>query len=372
VMGFGLLTGAALGARVFGLLLIVYLGVAIITCVPRPILRDRAASVRFVLASSWAFVPALLLAYTIMIAAWPWARLAPLNPVRGLFIFADFHYHIRTLLAGAEYEMATVPRWYVPIYVLVKLPLLTLLGAATALVLTAVPRLAGDAMGDARRRKTWLVIFAVVFPLACQVIGNGPAFTGLRHFLFVVPPLTILAGVAFDTVLATLATRRREYAAGAMALIAATLIWHASVLVRLHPYEYLYYNPFVGGLKGASGRYVTDYWVNIMPEAVGDLEDYLKRATPRAIPSGYTVAVCGERLPFEKRSHPHLQWTPDWPKADFFIAPTHMSCDRVLAGKVVTTIERMGVPIGVVKDRRAITRPEFAQASDAAQDHTMP
>jgi hypothetical protein len=155
-----------------------------------------------------------------------------------------------------------------------------------------------------------------------------------------------------------------------MALVAASLVWHAGVLVRLHPYEYLYYNPLVGGLKGASGRYVTDYWVNIMPEAVAELEDFLKRTPPRAVAENYMVGVCGERLPFEQRPHAHLQWTPDWPRADFFIAPTHMSCDRVLAGKVIATISRMGVPIGVVKDRRAITRPQVVQAESA--DHTMP
>jgi hypothetical protein len=36
------------------------------------------------------------------------------------------------------------------------------------------------------------------------------------------------------------------------------------------------------------------------------------------------------------------------------------NCDRALDGKVIATIERLGVPIGVVKDRRAVTRPDVA------------
>ena len=51
-----------------------------------------------------------------MIVAWPWAALAPLNPVRGLFAFCDFHYPMRTVLDGQVYEMADVPRLYEPIY----------------------------------------------------------------------------------------------------------------------------------------------------------------------------------------------------------------------------------------------------------------
>ena len=54
------------------------------------------------------------------------------------------------------------------------------------------------------------------------------------------------------------------------------MAWNAGMLVRLHPYQYLFYNPLVGGLQGASGEYVTDYRVNIMPEAVEDLQAPLR------------------------------------------------------------------------------------------------
>jgi hypothetical protein len=141
----------------------------------------------------------------------------------------------------------------------------------------------------------------------------------------------------------------------------AALVWNAAMLVRLHPYEYLFYNPLVGGLEGAARHYAMDYWVNIMPEAVNDLEAYVTtvdRANPHR---RYTVAVCGERLPFEKEADSRLQWVEDWTKADFFIAPTHMNCDRALNGRVIATIKRLGVPIGVVKDRRALVHGEVAR-----------
>ena len=65
-------------------------------------------------------------------------------------------------------------------------------------------------------------------------------------------------------------------------------------------------------------------------------------------------------MPFEKEADARLQWTRDWSRADFFIAPTHMNCDRALEGKVVATIERLGVVIGVVKDRRAVIHRSVA------------
>ena len=51
-----------------------------------------------------------------------------------------------------------------------------------------------------------------------------------------------------------------------------------------------------------------------------------------------------------------------WERADFFIAPTHMNCDRILGGKEIVAIKRLGVTIGVVKDRRALNRTTVANA----------
>jgi hypothetical protein len=70
--------------------------------------------------------------------------------------------------------------------------------------------------------------------------------------------------------------------------------------------------------------------------------------------------VCGERLPFEKEADSRLEWTKDANRGDFFIAPTNMNCDRYLDGRVIATIERLGVVIGVVKDRRELIKRNVA------------
>lgn len=354
VIGFGALLGAALGMRVLGLLMIGYAGLACLLYMQwrgGP-MRDRLG---FFARSLIAFLPAFIIGYLIMISAWPWSALAPLNPIRGLLDFGQFNYKIYTPFAGHIYEMAKVPRWYVPAYLSIKLPLLMLGGAVIALLFIVVGGRASP-LATERRLQTGLIAFIAVFPVFCEVVAHGPADTGLRHFLFVVPAVAALAGIGLDWLLRAFAARSRMLMAGAATAIVAALAWNASLLVRLHPYEYLYYNPLVGGLEGASRRYVTDYWVNIMPEAVDGLEAYVAKLDGTGPGRKYLVAVCGERLPFEKEAGPRLQWTEDWNEAEFFIAPTHMNCDRALDGKVVATIVRLGVPIGVVKDRRLLAQ----------------
>jgi hypothetical protein len=360
-LGFGLMLGAALGLRAVGLLLLLYTLVAIACRLPQPLSANTA--VRFAVHSLVAFLPAFAIGYAIMIAAWPWAALDLFNPIRAGLAFAHFHYPIKTLLAGQTYLMAEVPRWYLPTYLAIKLPLAMLLGAALALTFaTGLVRSPPGNEAGRRRIEIGVLALTALFPVLAQVVSHGPAFSGMRHLMFVVPPLAVLAGVGFDNTLAWLEARRRAFAVAGIVALGAGLLWPASVLLRLHPYEYLYFNALVGGLQGATGRYDTDYWVNVMHEAVVDLEGFLDREKGPHAARWYFVAVCGERVPFEKEAEARgrLRMAIGDDPADFFIASTHENCHNAIDGKVIATITRMGVPIGVVKDRRQITQPHLA------------
>jgi hypothetical protein len=366
VASFGVLCGCALGIRVLGLFLLGYAGLVVLLHAPIGRGKTRRDVATFIARSTVTLIPGVLIAYAIMIAAWPWAALAPLNPLRALFTFADLHYPIYTMLAGHIYRMNDVPRWYAPTYIAIKLTLPLLIGAGLALVFALLPQRIGGTINNPCRKEIAFVAVAASLPLLCDVAVRGSDFTGMRHFLFLAPPIAVLAGAGLNGALDRLAGHGRFAMQAALALVLLALVWDASRLYRLHPDEYLFYNPLVGGLAGASRRYATDYWVNIMPEAVADLERYLDRtegASGHALRNRrYLVVVCGERLPFENRADARLQWARDWHHADFFIAPTHMNCDRALEGRAVATIKRLGVPIGVVKDLRSVSRQGFAQS----------
>ncbi len=344
-LGFGLLLGAGLGLRAMGLLLPFYLGVVVLWQAFRHSeeWRERA---RFIRQTTVRFLPAMALAYVIMIASWPWASLALFNPVKAVWAFAHFHYEIRTMLAGKVYLMDQVPRWYIPTYLAIKLPLILFAGVALALAAAVWPRPAGECAR--MRREIALVAVVAAFPVLCVVALHGPAFTGMRHVMYVVPPLTVLAGIGFDRGLAALERLGPLALGSSFAALAAGFVWQAAQLVALHPHQHLFFNSLVGGLEGASRRYATDYWVNIMPEAVKGLEAYVGDRRAR-----YTAGVCGERISFEHMGS-QFRWTGDWLQADFFIAPTNMNCDRVLRGRTAFTIEREGVVIGVVQDLRGL------------------
>jgi len=127
-------------------------------------------------------------------------------------------------------------------------------------------------------------------------------------------------------------------------------------MVRLHPYEYVYYNQFIGGLPGAYGKYETDYWAVSYYEATRMLVKYLKDENPKNFSSTkYIVYAEGpdqsasyyfpENLSIRKG---HLRWD-----SEFVVVFTRFNSFKNPAyGKNILTVERFGVPLSFVKDLR--------------------
>jgi hypothetical protein len=88
-------------------------------------------------------------------------------------------------------------------------------------------------------------------------------YDGYRHFLFMLSPLFIFAGFAFEKIFEVLKTR------WAIGIITSILLASGVYgFIQLHPYEYAYYNSFAGGTSGAFRTYETDYWLTCYKEAV--------------------------------------------------------------------------------------------------------
>jgi hypothetical protein len=124
------------------------------------------------------------------------------------------------------------------------------------------------AMAMARRRGLIIVAAAVVLPIGILILQRTRLYDGIRHVLFVIPMLAIIAGAGFRILLGPL---RR---AGLLFAMVAGL-WTGNVvvtLIKLHPFEYVAMNTFAGGTRGAYGRFELDYLGVAATEALRRLE----------------------------------------------------------------------------------------------------
>ena len=118
-----------------------------------------------------------------------------------------------------------------------------------------------------------ILLLAAVFPIAYVIIQKSILYNAERHVTFVLPPLACLAAWGGYSMFASLNGTGKKLATIS---VLAYLSFHVVTMVRLHPDEYVYFNQFVGGLKGANGLYETDYWGNSYREAVHDLTHYVQ------------------------------------------------------------------------------------------------
>jgi hypothetical protein len=93
-------------------------------------------------------------------------------------------------------------------------------------------------------------------------------YDGMRHFLFVLPPVFVVAAAGAQSLLRLVRDTRWRLAL-AFALILPGLVG----IIRQHPYEYTYFNSLIGGTAGAFRRYETDYWLTCYKESVERLEE---------------------------------------------------------------------------------------------------
>jgi hypothetical protein len=112
-----------------------------------------------------------------------------------------------------------------------------------------------------------LILLWFVIPVAYVLLRRPSMYDGLRHFLFILPPVFIFTGIAFEFLIEHIAISWLR--AGLILILIAPGI---AGIIHLHPYEYTYYNSFVGGTSGAFRAYETDYWLTCYKEAVEDLD----------------------------------------------------------------------------------------------------
>lgn len=265
----GVVLGLAMAIRVIALLWVPVLGLLVVAWLA---LRGRAGVRRAALGLAVVGVAS----YLTILATWPYIFL---NPIGGLpdsiASMSKYPWDDAILFGGEMIQAEQLPRTYVPTWLWQGSPWLTMLLALAGTVL---------AVADLVRRRgsaaDLLLVAAWLLPVLALVGMRPTLYNALRHFLFVLPPMLLLAAHALVVGVAWLlaradAARWRRWAAGAVVAVAVAA--QVQVLVgvaRIYPYEYMYFNAASGGFEEQHPQYETDYWGVCGREAVLWLQDH--------------------------------------------------------------------------------------------------
>jgi hypothetical protein len=356
----GLATGLAISTRFGGILSQLYLIGAMVMCALSLIpARDRRKG--SLIAISVRTLSALMIGWVTAIAMWPW--LLGSDPV--VRFLEVYRYFIRSYVQfefeawGQKLTSGALPWHYIAGQLVARLPegFVALLFIAVVFGVVALGRffwkcgvgIKQNGLGGlltsvselAQWRGVLIVAAAALGPPIFVVARGSVVFDGLRHLLFILPMLALLAAWALLRI-APLLLRMPTYAAG---LVALHLITTVSVMVYLHPLEYIAMNGFAGGTAGAYGRFDLDYWSAAATEAVRRLERRLARNPSAEFAMRQPrVMVCigfRESMVAPIFSRPWIVATEPT-EADFVIVTERSKCARDVRGTVIDSVERFG------------------------------
>ncbi|HEY0752625.1 MAG TPA: hypothetical protein VGD98_01495 [Ktedonobacteraceae bacterium] len=192
------------------------------------------------------------------IVLWPYVFLNPFaNLYDAIVVIAKYPWNGSVLFQGKMQLAVDLPRSYTPVWLVIGSPPLLLLCAALGLFVFAGLYLRKRALD----LPMTLVLLAFAVPLSIIAGLHSVLYNGLRQFLFLVPPLILLAVYGMKHTLAWL--WRRKYTTLLLLFLLAMeggYTWTVKDMLDLHPYEYAYFSPLIGGIRGAEGNYELDYW----------------------------------------------------------------------------------------------------------------
>ena len=349
----GLGAGLSIGSRVLGGLALVY---ALVGFVPLFLEEIHTHSAREaahrLLHVVYVLVPGLILGYLAMGLIWPWSIMQPGNPLQAVTYFSHFFEKPwKEMFDGALVSVPDMPWSYLPTLFALQLPEV-LLGLLTAGVVGTFMSLSRSDVSGRRKTILLMLTLAATLPLLIAMLKRPALYNGIRHFIFVIPPMTVLAGTAFARGMTWLKENRRSWQPAAMAVFSFGLLLPLGEMIRLHPYQYTHFNHIAGTVREADDLYMLDYWGLALKQASDGLREEINERQ-EVPPHGrkWKVAVCGPQRPAQVALGPDFTIGWDSHAADFAMTLGEFYC-KGLTAPVLVEIKRDDVVFARVYDIR--------------------
>jgi hypothetical protein len=211
------------------------------------------------------FLVYAIIALVAMYLTWPYLWSAPFSHLmESITTMSNFPWLGQVLFNGNYYPSTDLPRSYLPILLSIQftVPVVILFGIGCIIAIyNLIFQNNSEVFGIA------LIWFFI--PISILIITRRPIYDNFRQLLFLVPPIFLFCGIALDAIFHF--ARKWSIKMSILILLIYPGVYSG---LYLHPYEYIYYNGFVGGVEGAFRKYETDYWMTSYRESA----EYLNNA----------------------------------------------------------------------------------------------
>ncbi len=286
------------------------------------------------------FIPITLIAIITTYLTWPYLWEAPIaHFAEVLKLMSNNPTSLSVLFYGNIYRAYELPLRYLPVLLAITLTeptwILFVMGLIVAFLRWTKTKRAWSDLG--------ILLLFFGFMVSYVLLITPPMYDGYRHFLFILPPVFIITGFAFEQIFVW---TRTYWLRAAILFVILSLGINSGR--KLHPYEYTYYNAIVDGTGGAEGTFETDYWLTCYKEAI---ENFNKFA-----PNGETLIVHREPriaayYAAENISVLSMKDNPPQ-KGDYLLLSSRLNALNIIErhSPAILSIERNGTAFCVIKE----------------------
>lgn len=209
-----------------------------------------------------AFLPLItyaLITITATYITWPYLWSSPIEHfIEAIQTMSKYPWFGKVLFNGMEYAPTELPYIYLPVLLSIQLTepfwVLFIIGVVSAY--------------KEKREILGVTALWFIIPLLGFIITRAALYDNFRQIFFILPPIFFMAGLGMESILKRAAKRAVQI------LLACLLILPGVAAgIRLHPYEYVYYNSLI---QNPNKRFELDYWAISYREAA----EYVNAAAP--------------------------------------------------------------------------------------------
>lgn len=259
----------SIGIRAGGMIVIFYLGLFMLVKTFADWAQTRKYDPETFRKQLALFTGIVIAGYLLGLITWPYGLQNPiLNPVKSYEVMTHYPVTVRQIFEGRFDWSDFLPWYYLPKYMGLTIPVIVFSGLL-AFLLNTKKHFAPD-----KKLQLILLSFTILFPVAFVILKESNLYGSWRHFLFVYPGIILVSALGIQAFFVRFKHRITRMAS--IVLLAVLAVHPFRFMAMNHPYYYLYYNQFAGGLKGAYGNFETDYYYHTMRGGAEWLQQYLK------------------------------------------------------------------------------------------------
>lgn len=246
-----------------------------------------------------------------------------------------FPWDAKFLFDGMMVESTNLPLYYLPKFMLITIPIATIF-----LFFIGNFAIIYDFFKNKKgvdKIISFFLLSVFYIPLVSYFIFRPVIYDSWRHFLFLTIPIIIMSSFGLELIFQL---KNKGVKFLVLIILFINLLITGKKIVTLHPYQYIYFNEFVGGLHGAGSLYETDYWGSALKEAVEWFNANINRESQKYIIRNGAYKESTEYY-FKKNMSP----TDDISISDYCIMTTRWQAHLLCQGKPIYAVTREDTPL---------------------------